>query len=75
MSLIEAMKNKRKEMGLTQTQLGAALGVTQAMVAEIETGVTKLPLELVPMVRRFVASGALPSQRELAGRRQARPGK
>lgn len=38
---------KRKSLGLTQSQFGSRYGISQSMVAKLETGVKKIPDALV----------------------------
>lgn len=75
MSLSQKMREARRENHLSQKALGDALGISQVMVAEIESGVRLLPKELEPFVSKFIQTGNLPSGRDLAGRKNSREGK
>ena len=44
------IKNRRKELGMTQAQLGEILGVSNSMVAQYETGSRKPKLETIKKV-------------------------
>ena len=73
--LAASLRAARKKRKMTEAQLGRALGTSQEMIAEVETGVKAIPVELVPMIRRFVESGRLPTSDELLARKQDRSGK
>lgn len=48
----ERMARFRKERGLTQTQVGAALGVSQQQVVAFEKGRRRVPLSALPVLAR-----------------------
>jgi transcriptional regulator with XRE-family HTH domain len=74
-SLAAQLRQARKRRGLTQAQLGRALGISGAMVSMIENGDRLLPRELIPMIERFISSGRLPTSDEIAARKTDNPGK
>lgn len=47
----------RKEHGLTQTQLGEMLGITQQMVASYEIGRRRIPASMLPQLAQIFAVG------------------
>lgn len=65
--MIEAMIAKRKKLGMTQAQLGKALGTSQEMISMVESKRKLLPKALAKYVRRWLKTGQLPTADELAG--------
>jgi transcriptional regulator with XRE-family HTH domain len=47
----------RKEHGLTQTQLGERLGITQQMVASYEIGRRRIPASMLPQLAQIFVVG------------------
>jgi transcriptional regulator with XRE-family HTH domain len=66
------MRKARIKAKLTEPELGDALGVSGPMISMIEDGRKALPEELVPLVRRWLATGKLPSGLELSARKNSR---
>jgi len=58
LQLVEALRERRKTSGMTQTELAKAIGSTQARVAKMEGGDPQASLE--SMVRALAALGAKP---------------
>jgi transcriptional regulator with XRE-family HTH domain len=56
-----AFRAAREALGLTQVQLGQALGVTGQYVSDIERGQRSPSKTLVMMLERLVKDAALPS--------------
>ncbi|MFV0516523.1 MAG: helix-turn-helix domain-containing protein [Aminipila sp.] len=50
MSIGENIKNARKSKGLSQSELGAALSVSQAMIAQYENGVRNPKFETIKKI-------------------------
>lgn len=72
---MSALRNYRKAHNLTQAEVAAKLGCTQAMVAEIETGVTPPGDDLAARITELLSSSSSGSSSRgpyLMGRR-ARP--
>ena len=71
---MSALRNYRKAHNLTQAEVAAKLGCTQAMVAEIETGVTPPGDELRARLERLLSTNSRGSSSRgpyLMGRRRA----
>ena len=45
----------RKEMGLTQTDLAEALGISQQLIAAYEAGLRKIPASMLPVLAKLFA--------------------
>ena len=45
----------RKELGLTQTELANALGISQQLIAAYEAGTRKIPASLLPTMAKLFA--------------------
>jgi transcriptional regulator with XRE-family HTH domain len=45
----------RKELGLTQTQLAEALGISQQLIAAYEAGSRKVPASMLPTLSKLFA--------------------
>ncbi len=52
MELGERIVKRRKELGMTQTQLGDLIGVTQQVIASYETARRQMPAWRVPAMAR-----------------------
>jgi transcriptional regulator with XRE-family HTH domain len=61
-SIGRRLRQKRLERNVTQAQVADALGVSQAMLSQLEAG--KLPPgdELDGKIRRWLASGGVPGK-------------
>lgn len=46
MNISENIKSKRKDMGMSQSELAAAIGVSTSMVCQIERGTKAVSLQL-----------------------------
>ncbi len=67
---------RRKELGITQAQLGTLLGYSQQQIASFELGRSRVPLSLLPTLARSLSLSAeevLGHPREQANRRGPAP--
>lgn len=44
----ERIRKRRKELGLSQSQLGSLVNLQKAQISNIETGKRGTPLEMIP---------------------------
>lgn len=80
--LRELLRAKRTELGLSQGGVGALFGVSQKTVSKWENGPEPdeegkvrgkpIPLEVVPLLQRWVETGEAPSKEELEARKTSR---
>ena len=61
------LRRARKDRGLTQAELAAALGVPRAVVALWETEARPVPPDQVPAVLQWIRTGKLPQPSGQAG--------
>jgi transcriptional regulator with XRE-family HTH domain len=77
-ALGKQVANLRKEIGMTQTQLADALGVSQQLIAAYEAGSRKIPASLLPIfskmfavsIEQLIGMAKMPSKRGPASRLQ-----
>lgn len=54
MSIGENIRNKRKEMGISQNELATAVGISIPMVCQIERGTKSVTLQLGAEIARVL---------------------
>ena len=77
-ALGKQVANLRKEIGMTQTQLADALGISQQLIAAYEAGSRKIPASLLPIfskmfavsIEQLIGMAKMPSKRGPASRLQ-----
>lgn len=56
MNISDRLRKRRKELGMTQTELALKVGVTQQAINSVENGLSKKPKFIIELARALKCS-------------------